>query len=1159
MEIDEIAKYIPKVNLISKNKTKPKLLRVEKNDNLKNNNLKYVNISNNNKKQQDIIDSMNNDNDINKIVNKNKEKRNLSKNYNQVNINKNISFKNNDSKNSLNDGNKYKDSLYNQKNFDSNIKISRFTKDKENINNKSSISKDNISFKTELNENNSIFNEIISRFKKFNENYKKFIKHTTESNMFNYNTKTILINKSIDFTGDNNYQKNKLKLEIEKEKDKIKLIKVNHVNKNKNKKNKTNYILNHSLNKKNNENEKRNRLILNTKEILLKSKSNKKEGKLLSRNKDILINKIESKKNIKNKYVKSRENNISHNKHNSSIFYKNNNKTINYIPIDYKINSEKREFRTNRLFMKNKAKNNTSIKNIEIIHRPIQINMEKNKPSENSIPIYNKTVLLNKVNIYNKINNHFITKKITFPKEKLCNSNSNSTLDNNNNNQQITDSTIFYNTNSSINYNCLAEMSSTSENYNTTSNSINQMPSAFALKRNNIFRINENNEIDALNMKERKDYIKITENKKMKECFENSGSFFERKQNRTQKNINQKMNVYIKPLKSKSKNKNKRNNFSKEKLLYIKKNNLNNLTSRQLYKLNNSIESSRNIEDENNYIKKPIIKKVSEYNKNKSKEEDLEIERNINKTVEIKCKDKKVINDIELTNIDNESYLEIKKDIRFCRYKRYYNYYLTIPINKICFINKKTIHIPKNKYIDFSNNKHNGYEIIINPRKNMSLDLQKNGKDDIKEKSANNSFSKNNSLCKIDKYKNDFSLVSNKLRNNFESEKLVNKMKRRSITEEKFALGCSKLNKILLKNSNKINLFNGLGIDSIDSQIKINNNMIEEQNNEINNINNNEKENGGIENKYMNNFSMKYNSDKKQKLNKNKNIFYELKELEKEDKSKINEFNNQLNTIMKENDSNELSKRNKTGEYFYNLNPNKKPKNKKKSSSIRKINLLNEKQENKKEIIIDKYIYEQVDKDLENYLIFFEKVQKKEENSNSVVNYVYNWKTIDDLMISGKTKLEDIIKIYIEICKNKNFNKDNLPKVIKYIQSIIEYYIADYSKNQIEIVHLNMIEFLESLFETNPNNSEIFSEILGNLLFILLKHKLYFMKDLNTFIEKTKEIQINIAKVVKYSILASGKFIKQYHNDFKFTKLFNNNDIFVNYVTNEIPELKKKI
>ena len=195
---------------------------------------------------------------------------------------------------------------------------------------------------------------------------------------------------------------------------------------------------------------------------------------------------------------------------------------------------------------------------------------------------------------------------------------------------------------------------------------------------------------------------------------------------------------------------------------------------------------------------------------------------------------------------------------------------------------------------------------------------------------------------------------------------------------------------------------------------------------------------------------------------------------------------------------------------------------------------------------------------MENFLKFEENEKDKKEKKEIVdIDNVYNWKTIDKLMMEGKIKLEGIIKIYVEICKNKNFVKNDVENVIKYIKSIIEYYISDFSNNQIEIVHLNMIELFKSVFEIS--NNEIFSEIIGNLLFILLKCKFYYMKDLNYYIEKEKEIQINIAKIVRYCVLSSGKYIKQYHNDFKFTKLFNNNEIFINHVTNEIPELKKKI
>ena len=189
----------------------------------------------------------------------------------------------------------------------------------------------------------------------------------------------------------------------------------------------------------------------------------------------------------------------------------------------------------------------------------------------------------------------------------------------------------------------------------------------------------------------------------------------------------------------------------------------------------------------------------------------------------------------------------------------------------------------------------------------------------------------------------------------------------------------------------------------------------------------------------------------------------------------------------------------------------------------------------------------------------FEKNEKVQNEKKEIVdtNNIYNWEIIEKLMLDGKAKLEDIIQVYIEIVKNQKFFKENIKDVHQYIKSIIEYYISDLSNNQIEIVHLNMIELFKSVFEFKKN--ETFCEIIGNLLFILLKYKLYYMKDLNYFIDSEKEIQINIAKIVRFSILSSGKFIKQYHNDFKFTKLFNNNEIFVNLVTNEIPELRKKI
>jgi len=198
--------------------------------------------------------------------------------------------------------------------------------------------------------------------------------------------------------------------------------------------------------------------------------------------------------------------------------------------------------------------------------------------------------------------------------------------------------------------------------------------------------------------------------------------------------------------------------------------------------------------------------------------------------------------------------------------------------------------------------------------------------------------------------------------------------------------------------------------------------------------------------------------------------------------------------------------------------------------------------------------------DLDNYLNYLEKEKiNKKEDIYEGINDSYNWKVIDELITTKNIKVENIIKIYIDICKENNFiNKKNIFKINEYIKTIIEYYTNNLTKNQKEIIHLNMIEIFNDIDNILNNSNEHIYEILGNLFFILLKNKLYYMKDLNNFIEKEKNTQINIAKIVKYSILSSGNLLKQYHNDFKYTKLFNNNDIFINYITKEIFDKEKK-
>ena len=346
---------------------------------------------------------------------------------------------------------------------------------------------------------------------------------------------------------------------------------------------------------------------------------------------------------------------------------------------------------------------------------------------------------------------------------------------------------------------------------------------------------------------------------------------------------------------------------------------------------------------------------------------------------------------------------------------------------------------------------------------------------------------------------------------------------------------------------------------------KLNSNLIKNlKNYRINKINinteTNRDENGGIQSKIINKnnteeISFKIDkNDKKEKKDINIQISTEFIRTHKNYASyenlysKLNDNKPQINNIIY--DSNKKPE--------HKLSTKKKQHHKKKSKSSN-INLESENDEKKEFNLIinekEKIIYDAIQKDLDDYFNYLLKkgIKSKSELSNEI-NYSYNWELIDDLIIVKKIKLEEIIKIIIEIYKNKEIINDDVFKINEYIKTIIEYYSNNLSDNQINIFRLNMIEIFMGVDDIvrNNNNSEILFEIFGNLLFVLLKNRLYYVKDLNNFIDKKKETHINICKVAKYTIISSGIFSKQYINDFKYTKLFNKSELFEKYVLNEL-------
>jgi hypothetical protein len=481
-----------------------------------------------------------------------------------------------------------------------------------------------------------------------------------------------------------------------------------------------------------------------------------------------------------------------------------------------------------------------------------------------------------------------------------------------------------------------------------------------------------------------------------------------------------------------------------------------------------------------------------------------------------------------------------------------------------CLVKSNTYKKDKNeKYSICSSNISNKDDIFINSSKENE-DIQIS---DIENSIFENINSKvnNNTHCFIKKFCNYYvkkylvkvyyidkrKSIKRKKEKSLDTEtRLYSNNKNKNIMSnfQKISLGAEKLNEIFVKKNDN------------DISIKIKRAMTEEEfyvgSDKLNKKNYNEDikdvNNTNIE---INNKIYTYKMTKKNRLledevinNKKELKIDKILKNEKTDiNNKLNNTNNQFYTFnndmikKKDNNSKDINEVEKLKKN------NKITKKKAKSTEKRRIELISDKKENKdrnqtKEIIL---------KDFENYLNYLEKenINKKEEISENI-NDSYDWKQIDELITKEKTKIEDIIRIYIDICKENKIETNNIFKENEYIKTIIEYYSSNLSKNQKEIIHLNMIEIF------NDINSLLTDEnmyvILGNLLFILLKNKLYYIKDLNNFIDKEKNIQINIAKVVKYAILASGNLSKQYHNDFKYTKLFNNNDIFVNYITKEI-------
>lgn len=197
-----------------------------------------------------------------------------------------------------------------------------------------------------------------------------------------------------------------------------------------------------------------------------------------------------------------------------------------------------------------------------------------------------------------------------------------------------------------------------------------------------------------------------------------------------------------------------------------------------------------------------------------------------------------------------------------------------------------------------------------------------------------------------------------------------------------------------------------------------------------------------------------------------------------------------------------------------------------------------------------------IEKDIEKYEMFLKNnyiTNEEELNQNSEIGNEFDWSMIEGILTKNNKDLGEIIRCYIEVCIDHITNNTKMFIANDYIKNIIYYYSTNLTSKEKDIIHNKMITIFINIQDICIDNF-IMKEIMGYLIFILIENKIYYIKDLNNFINLDKEIIITIAEVIKYAIISSGLKCKKYHNDFKQTKLFVDNSIFNEYVTSKIKE-----
>ena len=194
---------------------------------------------------------------------------------------------------------------------------------------------------------------------------------------------------------------------------------------------------------------------------------------------------------------------------------------------------------------------------------------------------------------------------------------------------------------------------------------------------------------------------------------------------------------------------------------------------------------------------------------------------------------------------------------------------------------------------------------------------------------------------------------------------------------------------------------------------------------------------------------------------------------------------------------------------------------------------------------------ELIKQDIDNYINYIKDIKKdkvtfiepkfEKQYDFKILNFIKKW------------ELEEIIRNYIKISIDSIMKEEDIILYKSYIKIIIDQISNKLSLSKLRIFHNKMLLILSDINQICTKNKYAF-EIFGYLIYLLIENELCDIKDMNIFINKDEESKINICKTIKY-IISSSENIKNYYEDFKRIELFKNNNLFNDYIEEEINKI----